>query len=166
MERKLPIIRKSQLTIFPSLRVKIVITWPDSLVMLVGFETIAKEEAGFGAGPGRQSWRRKGSNMPTGQMQEAGWQVGRSNAGGGKQVKCRRHAGQMQAAGRQNRELQVFSFSPVLCRRPPCSSISSNNILKPSAPGRHGRTATKFQVSLSLDFQLTDVQLFFFRCHC
>jgi len=29
--------------------------WPDSLVMLVGCERIAKEEAGLGAGPGRQS---------------------------------------------------------------------------------------------------------------
>ena len=42
-----------------------IVTWPDSLVMLVGCERIAKEEAGLGAGPGRQSWRSRGSSMST-----------------------------------------------------------------------------------------------------
>ena len=39
------------------------ITWPDSLVMLVGWERIAKEEAGWGASPPRLRWRRKGSSI-------------------------------------------------------------------------------------------------------
>ena len=39
------------------------ITWPDSLVILVAWEMIAKEEAGCGASPPRLRWRRKGSSI-------------------------------------------------------------------------------------------------------
>ena len=39
------------------------LTWPDSLVMLVAWERIAKEEAGWGASPPRLRWRRKGSSI-------------------------------------------------------------------------------------------------------
>ena len=60
---------KSMQNIFPSSRWQkthhVNLTWPDSLVMLVGFERIAKEKAGVGAGPGRQRWRSSASNIPT-----------------------------------------------------------------------------------------------------